>query len=107
MVTSMLGCLQVIDEAKGPITKKDYELWQAPTGDSLFGAVVNFLGRPLTLPGLTDVLPPPHLDSIGEVLPLGMDRHKPLINQQVAMKNREQISECVLTGDCVTTQLHT
>jgi hypothetical protein len=30
---------QVIDEAKGPITKKDYELVAAPAGDSLLGRV--------------------------------------------------------------------
>lgn len=29
--------LQVIDETKGPITKKDYELVMAPAGDSLMG----------------------------------------------------------------------
>jgi F-type H+-transporting ATPase subunit alpha len=26
------GVLQVVDEAKGPITKKDYDLMQAPAG---------------------------------------------------------------------------
>lgn len=31
---------------------------------------------------------------------IGLERLKPLINQQVAMKNREQITESLFTGGC-------
>jgi hypothetical protein len=30
---------------------------------------------------------------------VGLERLKPLINQQVAMKNREQITESLFTGE--------
>jgi hypothetical protein len=33
---------------------------------------------------------------------LGLERLKPLINQQVAMKNREQITESLFTGERTT-----
>ncbi len=42
--------LQVIDEVKGPVTKKEFELFEVAVGENLFGHVVNFLGQPL--PGL-------------------------------------------------------
>ena len=35
------GVLQVVDEVKGPSTRKDYDILQAPTGDMLFGKLVN------------------------------------------------------------------
>lgn len=41
--------LQVIDEAQRPITKKEFELFDAPAGDDLFGHAVDFLG--VELPG--------------------------------------------------------
>ncbi|KAF8063752.1 atpA [Scenedesmus sp. PABB004] len=45
------GILQVLDEARGPITRKEYELMQAPAGDSLYGAAVNYIGQPV--PGVS------------------------------------------------------
>ncbi len=38
---------QVIDEVKGPVTKKEFELFEVPVGDALFGRTLNFLGQPL------------------------------------------------------------
>ncbi|GBF87937.1 ATP synthase subunit alpha [Raphidocelis subcapitata] len=121
------GVLQVVDEAKGPITKKDYELMQAPTGDELWGRVVDFLGRPL--PGFDPKTPPPAAGAAaaaaaaaagagggqgasldeddapaagaggGAAGPfVGFDKTRPLVNQQVAMKAREQIAESLSTG---------
>lgn len=40
-------CAQVLDDTAGPITRKEYELMQAPAGDSLYGAVVNYIGQPI------------------------------------------------------------
>lgn len=40
--------LQVLDETAGPITRKEYELMQAPAGESLYGAVVNYIGQPIS-----------------------------------------------------------
>lgn len=60
------GVLQVLDDAKGPITRKDFELFQSPAGDELFGHVVDFFGR-----------------TAGSQAPLGADRTRPLIREQV------------------------
>lgn len=87
----ILGVIQLVDESAGPVTKKDFELWRAPTGDTMFGHVVDYLGRPVSVTGVSAAL-------AGESAPLGQERTKPLINQQVAMKNREQITESMLTG---------
>jgi hypothetical protein len=113
---------QVIDEAKGPITRKDYELWQAPAGESLMGRVVSFLGQPHTgltgdatssastttsaaavsRPGGRAREPPGAAEAEaaagGDSSLLGLEATRPLINQQVAMKNRDQISESLFTG---------
>jgi len=142
---------QVVDEAKGPITKKDYEYLQSPTGDGLYGSVVDFMGRPLptfpispsanatptgygpssqgsdaTASSTTAPSPafPPSAaaaaaagsaqqsssqqqqsiededvaSSSGGGPFIGFDKTRPLVNQQVAMKNREQITESLSTG---------
>lgn len=80
------GILQVLDDEKGPITKKEYECFQSPTGESMFGHVVDHLGRPAG---------PSRSKGVAR---LGMEKTKPLINQQVAMKNREPITESLFTG---------
>jgi hypothetical protein len=115
---------QVIDEAKGPITRKDYELYQAPAGESLMGHVVNFLGQPHTgltgdsassgsntaaaasRPGGRAREPPGAAEAEAAGADsglLGSEATRPLINQQVAMKNRDQISESLFTGACCAT----
>jgi len=45
-LSSCLSHFQVLDDTAGPITRKEYELMQAPAGDSLYGAVVNYIGQP-------------------------------------------------------------
>eukprot|EP00878_Enallax_costatus_P010679 GHUV01011155.1.p1 GENE.GHUV01011155.1~~GHUV01011155.1.p1 ORF type:complete len:682 (+),score=208.59 GHUV01011155.1:600-2645(+) len=132
------GILQVLDETRGPITRKEYELMQAPAGDSLYGAVVNYIGQPITevdtpansaavqkhksktaavaalnaqqqgeeqqqqlkRPGvMTSWEEDDGPDIAGHGIDaLGLERLKPLINQQVAMKNRDQITESLFTG---------
>ncbi len=140
--------VQVLDEARGPITRKEYELMQAPAGESLYGAVVNYIGQPISdiaTPANTAHIarhraaaaagggggasaaadaaavaaaagaaaaapsPPPMMTSWEDedgpdvegsgVSALGLERLKPLINQQVAMKNREQVTEPLFTGE--------
>ena len=66
---------QVIDEAKGPITKKEFEMFDAPAGDSLFGQLVDFLGVPLGSAGAEAGAARP--------LPVDSDKTRPLLNQQV------------------------
>jgi hypothetical protein len=39
---------KVLDDTAGPITRKEYELMQAPAGESLYGAVVNYIGQPIS-----------------------------------------------------------
>jgi len=77
------GVLQVVDDAAGPTTRKDFELCAAPVGAELFGRAVDFLGRPAGATGSAA---------------LGGDRTKPLVNPQIDMNAREQICECLLTG---------
>lgn len=126
----------MLDETRGPITRKEYELMQAPAGDSLYGAVVNYIGQPITevdtpanraavqkhksklaavaavnaqqQQGEQQYRPAGVLTSWEEddgpdiaghgIDALGLERLKPLINQQVAMKNRDQITESLFTG---------
>lgn len=128
----------MLDETRGPITRKEYELMQAPAGDSLYGAVVNYIGQPITevdtpanraavqkhkskmaavsalnaqqqgeeqqqqlkKPGvMTSWEEEDGPDIAGHGIDaLGLERLKPLINQQVAMKNRDQITESLFTG---------
>ncbi|KIY96469.1 F1F0 ATP synthase, alpha subunit [Monoraphidium neglectum] len=133
------GVLQVVDEAKGPITKKDYEMMQAPAGDGLFGSVVDFMGRPLSgFPAQgssgatstsssgsgsggsdsTEQSQQAQQDGAAAPAPgqqqsvededgapprgggpfIGFDKTRPLVNQQVAMAHREQITESLSTA---------
>ncbi|EFJ50639.1 F1F0 ATP synthase, subunit alpha, mitochondrial [Volvox carteri f. nagariensis] len=64
------GVLQVVDDVKGPITRKDFEMFNVPAGEDMFGRVCDHIGR--------------HLPEYDEI--------------QVEMKNREQINESLLTG---------
>ena len=72
---------------------------QAPVGDSMFGRITNFLGADVfgsgaaASPGAAAAAafmagtPPP-----------GFEKARPLLAQQVAIINRDQISESLLTG---------
>jgi hypothetical protein len=143
----------VLDDTAGPITRKEYELMQAPAGDSLYGAAVNYIGQPIShihtpanrrhiaaheagvaaaavaaaaaadgssaaaaaaleaaeAAGVANTLVTTSWDEEGGgpdvagsgMSAVGLERLKPLINQQVAMKNREQITESLFTGACV------
>lgn len=113
------GVLQVLDEAKGPITKKEFELFEAPVADDMFGRLLNFLGQDLDAAlhdsssssspqgaGAAPRPPPspspaqgadPSTSGRGGPAP-GSSRMRPIINNQVAMKSRDQVSEPLLTG---------
>ncbi|KAA6423081.1 MAG: F0F1 ATP synthase subunit alpha [Trebouxia sp. A1-2] len=75
------GILQVVDDAEGPSTKREYEVARVPVGAALCGQVVDFLGCP-------------H----GSQYQLGMDAQLPLLNDQLDMKSREQINSASFTG---------
>ncbi|MEW5319158.1 MAG: hypothetical protein WDW38_010327 [Sanguina aurantia] len=133
------GVLQVVDDSQGPVTRKDYELVLAPAGDDLFGRVVDFLGRPVDIPGHQETQQAASTSSAAttaataatteaadsgkasggssssavavaeggdDVIPglasarraLGVERTRPLLNTQVAMKDRDQINESLFTG---------
>ena len=93
------GVLQVVDEVKGPSTRKDYDILMAPAGDALFGKLVNYFGyeRKLRMAG-EGTSGSATGAAVAPLAPLGFDKVRPLINQQVEMKGREQITECLLTG---------
>ena len=76
------------------MTRKDYDIFQAPTGDALFGRVVNYFGFERGAKGASTAL----RAGVSTFPPIGFDKARPLINQQVDMKGREQITECLLTG---------
>lgn len=80
-VKTLLHCLQVVDDAEGPMTKREYEVTRVPVGDALCGQVVSFLGCP-------------H----GSQYQVGMDAQLPLLNDQLDMKSREQINSALFTG---------
>lgn len=86
------GVLQVVDEVKGPTTRKDYEMALSPAGDALFGKVINFFGfeRGMDYEHANAAV-------LGQA-PVGFDKVRPLVNQQIDMKGREQITESLLTG---------
>lgn len=131
--------MQVVDDSQGPVTRKDYELVLAPAGDDLFGRVVDFLGRPVDIPGHQETQQAASTSSAAttaattatteaadsgkasggstnsavavaegddDVIPglasarraLGVERTRPLLNTQVAMKDRDQINESLFTG---------
>lgn len=73
--------MQLVDDAEGPKTKREYELARVPVGDALAGQVVDFMGR-----------------THGSQYQLGLDRQLPLLNDQLEMGSREQINEPLLTG---------
>lgn len=75
------GILQVVDDAEGPSTKREYEVARVPVGAALCGQVVDFLGCPR-----------------GSQYQLGMDAQLPLLNDQLDMKSREQINSASFTG---------
>ncbi|KAF5837172.1 P-loop containing nucleoside triphosphate hydrolase protein [Dunaliella salina] len=83
------GVLQVVDEVHGPVTKKEFELFESPAGADAFGSVRDFLGI-AKIPGAAEV-------SQGACRP-DMGKPLPLLNQQVTMMNREQVTEPLLTG---------
>ena len=88
------GILQVVDEAEGPTTKRDYEQATVPVGDALLGRVVDFLGRPLDPePGGPESGPEPGGFAGGVA-----GERLPLLNAQVDMESREVIAEPLLTG---------
>ncbi len=73
--------LQVVDDDKGPSTKREYEIARVPAGEALAGKVVDFLGR-----------------SPGSQVQLGTSTMVPLFGEQPDMEAREQIAEALLTG---------
>lgn len=96
------GVLQVVDEVKGPSTRKDYDILQAPTGDKLFGKLVNYVGYQRNLMAAEEAsasmtIPAVSAD-VPAVPPIGFDKVRPLINPQIDMQCRDQISECLMTG---------
>lgn len=78
------GVLQVIDDVKGPITKKEYELFEVPVGEHILGRSVNFLCQPVD----------------GSTLPESAKSSKTaaLLSTQVQIKQREQVNEGLQTG---------
>ena len=73
--------LQVVDDDKGPSTKREYEIAWVPAGETLAGKVVDFLGR-----------------APGSQVQLGTSVMVPLFGEQPDMEAREQIAEALLTG---------
>lgn len=52
--------MQVVDDVEGPMTKREFELFQVPVGETLLGQVCNFVGQSKSpqvnpLPFLRDV----------------------------------------------------
>ena len=77
--------LQVVDEARGPATKREYGVAMVPAGDALVGQTVDFMGR---RPG----------GGGGGGAQLGADVLVPLFNEQLDMESREQINQALTTG---------
>ena len=71
----------MVDDDKGPSTKREYEIARVPAGDALTGKVVDFLGR-----------------APGSQVQLGTSAMVPLFGEQPDMESREQIAEPLLTG---------
>ena len=94
------GVLQVVDEVKGPSTRKDYDILQAPTGDMLFGKLVNYVGyqRNIVAAEEASAAMARPTATASPSPPVGFDKVRPLINPQVDMNCREQVAECLLTG---------
>jgi flagellar biosynthesis/type III secretory pathway ATPase len=73
--------MQVVDDDKGPSTKREYETARVPAGEAVTGKVIDFLGRPP-----------------GSQVQLGTNVMVPLLGEQPDMESREQIAESLLTG---------
>ena len=71
----------MVDDDKGPSTKREYEIARVPAGEALAGKVVDFLGR-----------------APGSQVQLGTSVMVPLFGEQPDMEAREQIAEALLTG---------
>lgn len=84
--TQLPDVLQVVDETRGPTTKRNYAIFKVPSGDELQGAAVDFVGRPL------DGAAPARQDQ------LGPSALTPLFNREIPMDGREQIAEALVTG---------
>ncbi len=84
------GILQVLDEAEGPATKREYAAAAAPAGSALAGAVVDHLGRPLGADGAAPA-------ALGAP-PLGADLLVPLFAAPPDMESRECLNEALFTG---------
>ncbi|KAG2429129.1 hypothetical protein HYH02_014166 [Chlamydomonas schloesseri] len=108
------GVLQVVDEVKGPITRKDFDVFTVPAGDETFGRVHDHVGRHLHAfdndspqqqqPSAVQEAGAASGGSGAKVAAAGGSGRvappvtRPLLNAQVEMKNREQINESLLTG---------
>ena len=82
--------MQLVDDAEGSKTKREYELARVPVGGALAGQVVDFMGR-----------------LHGSPYQIGLDKQLPLLNEQLDMGSREQINEPLLTGVKASKQLLT
>ena len=49
---------QLVDEALGPATKREYGVAMVPSGDALVGRTVDFMGRPAGAQGASFILYP-------------------------------------------------
>lgn len=99
------SCPQVVDDVKGPVTRKDFDVFTVPAGDDTFGRVHDHIGRHLPAfdsPQQQQQQQPQEAAG-GKGAAAGSARvappvTRPLLNAQVEMKNREQINESLLTG---------
>ena len=64
----------MVDEAQGPATKKEFELFESPAGASVFGGVSDFLGMSRI----------PDTAETNQGVRPNMGRPLPLLNQQVS-----------------------
>jgi hypothetical protein len=103
--------VQVVDDVKGPITRKDFEVVTVPAGDEAWGGpALDHIGRPLqqleadqagakgaaaTASASTSSTGSGSAGSSGSSS--GVAR-RPLIGNPPAMKDREQICESLFTG---------
>ncbi|GMH44862.1 hypothetical protein BSKO_12814 [Bryopsis sp. KO-2023] len=78
------GIIQVVDEATGPSTKREYEVLKVPTGRSLVGKTVDYMGVPIEGPR--------------SVCNSDKATMLPLLNEEVDMQSREVIFEPLVTG---------
>ncbi|KAK9865780.1 hypothetical protein WJX84_004451 [Apatococcus fuscideae] len=84
VATKIKAILQVVDDVDGPMTKREFELFQVPVGETLLGQVCNFVGQSKS--------------SQGVPIQLGVGAQLPLFNQGPNMEARTPINEALLTG---------